>query len=119
MAYNLPKDTKPFLLGAAAGAVVLAVVGFKNFGWKMDSDARALAKKQSESAVVTALATICVAHFKEAPNYSDRFAALEKVNRYSRGEVVAKSGWATMSGSKEPAPGVGQACADLLIPEKY
>ena len=118
MAYKLPKDTKPFLLGAAAGAVVLGVMGFHNFGWKMDSDAKALAKRQADIAVVAALATICGAHFKEAPDFNARFSALEKADRWSRGDVLAKGGWATMSGSKEPAPGVGQACAEVLIPEK-
>jgi hypothetical protein len=115
---KLPEQTKPFLLGAAAGALLLAWVGFDVLGWKTVGSAGALAKKQSESAVVAALAPICSAHFKAGPNLSVRLTELQKTDRWSRGQMLVKSGWATMDGSKEPAPGVGEACAELLVPEK-
>jgi hypothetical protein len=43
---------------------------------------------------------------------------LEKTDRYSRGEIIWKAGWATMPGAAEPNQDVGRACAELLIPEK-
>jgi len=48
----------------------------------------------------------------------DQIPALEKVERYSRGEAVSKAGWATMPGNTEANQDVGRACAELLIPEK-
>ncbi len=115
---NLPEGTKPFSLGALAGAALLVWVGFDGLGWKTSGNVNTLAKKQAEAAVVAALAPICSAQFKTAANFPVQLAALEKTDRWSRGAVLVKDGWATMPGSKEPAQGVAQACADLLIPEK-
>jgi hypothetical protein len=115
---QLPAGTKPFCLGAVAGAVLLGWAGFDALGWKLNSAAEALANKKAEAAVVTAFASICREQFAKSADFPARLAALNKVERYSRGDAVAKAGWATMSGRKEPTPGVGQECADLLIPAK-
>jgi len=115
---QLPAGTKHFCLGALAGAAVLGWTGFDALGWKLNSAAEALAKKKAEAAVVSAYASICRAQFSKGTDFSARLAALTKVDRYSRGDLVAKGGWATMSGSKEPQPGVAQECAELLLPEK-
>jgi hypothetical protein len=115
---SMPVGTKPFCLGALAGAVLVAWVGFDAFGWKLNSTAEALSKRNADTAVTATLASICSAQFKKGPQFSDQLVALTKTDRYSRGEVLAKSGWATMPGSKEPNPGVAERCAELLIPEK-
>jgi hypothetical protein len=115
---ELPAVTKPFVLGALVGAAVLAWAGFDALGWKLNSKAEALASQKAEAAVVTAFASICRAQFTTSPDVPTRLAALDQVERYSRGDAVAKAGWATMAGGKEPRPGVGQECADLLIPAK-
>ncbi len=109
---------KPFFLGAVTGAVLFAWLGFSAFGWKTDGKSEMLGKQQAERAVVTAYAQICSAQFNAAKDFPDRLATLQKSERWSRGDVVAKGGWATMYGTKEPMQGVSQACADLLIPEK-
>ena len=105
-------------LGAIAGAVVLGWTGFDALGWKLSSAAEALANKKAEAAVVSAYASICRAQFAKGADFSARLAALKKIEPYSRGESVAKAGWATMAGSKEPQYGVAQECADLLLPAK-
>ena len=115
---QLPAGTKPFCLGAVAGAVLLGWAGFDALGWKLNSAAEALANKKAEAAVVTAYASICREQFARGADFAARLAALDKVERYSRGDVVAKGGWATMTGGKEPRSGVAQECADLLIPAK-
>jgi hypothetical protein len=114
----LPAGWKPFSLGALVGAVVITWTGFDALGWKTSSAADALIKRQSDAAVVSALATICDARFRAQTDFAVRLAALEKVERYSRGEIVWKAGFATMPGSKEPNEEVGRACAELLLPEK-
>lgn len=115
---ELPTTTKPFSLGALAGAVLVAWVGFDALGWKTAAAAESLIKRQSDSAVVAAYAKICSAQFSSAKDLPARLAALEKVERWSRGEVIAKAGFATMAGEKEPTPGVPAACAELLTPAK-
>lgn len=114
----LPAGWKPFALGALAGAVIITWTGFDALGWKTASAVQTLGKRQSDAAVVSALATICEARFKSEPNVAVRLASLERLERYSRGEAIWKAGWATMPGSSEPNHDVGRACAELLIPER-
>jgi hypothetical protein len=115
---ELPAGWKPFSWGVVAAAVLVPWVGFDALGWKTSNAAETLANRKAEAAVVTALASICRDQFMKGADYTARLEALEKLERYSRGDVVAKAGWATMSGAKEPRAGVAQECADLLIPAK-
>lgn len=118
MTFKLHKDTNPFCLGALAGAILITWVGFDALGWKTGNASETIAKRGADSAVVTAYARICSAQFSGAKDLPVRMAELEKADRYSRGDVLAKAGFATMLGEKEPTSGVSQACADLLIPAK-
>ena len=118
MAFTLPKDTNPFLVGALAGAVLATWVGFDALGWKTSSTSESLVKRGSETAVVAAYAHVCTSQFNAAKDHDAQLAALTKIDKWSRGDVVAKGGYATMMGDKEPVSGVPSACADLLIPEK-
>ena len=118
MAFTLPKDTNPFCVGALAGAILATWVGFDALGWKTASSSEALLKRQSETAVVAAYSRVCTSQFNAAKDHDAQLVALKKVDKWSRGDVVAKSGFATMSGDKEPVSGVPSACAELLIPEK-
>jgi len=54
----LPAGWKPFALGAVVGAVVATWTGFDALGWKTSSAAETLGKRQADTAVVAALATI-------------------------------------------------------------
>src|SRR4051812_15783581 len=117
MAFKLPAHTQPFVWGAVAGAVLGIWVGFDALGWKTRSAAETMASRQADSAVVAALATICRDRFSQSVGYPARLAALEKVEKYSRGEVIVKGGWATMVGSKEARQGVAEECANLLFPK--
>jgi hypothetical protein len=114
----LPAGWKPFALGALAGAVIITWTGFDALGWKTAGAVENLSKRQADAAVVSALAGICDARFRAEADFSVRLAALEKIERYSRGEAVWKAGFATMPGNKEPNQEVGRACAELLLPEK-
>lgn len=116
MDFKLPPNTQPVLLGAVAGAVLSVWVGFDALGWRTTTAAENMANKRAETAVVVALASICRERFSQAKDFPARLAALEKTERYSRAEVIEKAGWATMMGSKEPKQGVGEECANLLLP---
>ena len=115
---QLPKNAREYAIGFVVGALVMVWMGFGNFGWLLPSQAATLAKKQSEVAVNNAYAGICSAQFKAAADAPTRLAALEKADRWSRGEVIAKAGFAVVPGVKETNRDVAQACADLLLPEK-
>ena len=111
---ELPAQTTPFLWGAAAGAVALAFVGFNWGGWVTGGTAAKNAAAASRDAVVAALAPICVERFRGQPDAVGKTDALMKGSSWDRGNMVEKSGYATMPGSKTADSDVARACAAIL-----
>jgi hypothetical protein len=113
---KIPVETKPALWGAAGGAVALAIVGFTWGGWVTGSKAETDATQRASSAVVVALAPVCVERFQHTAGVAANLAALKKADSWSQGEFVEKGGWATIPGSNSPqqVTAVAQACALLL-----
>jgi hypothetical protein len=112
---KLPVETKPFLWGAAAGAVALAFVGFTWGGWLTGSTAEKLAGARADLALVKALTPICVSQFQKSPQAKASLVALKETKDWEQGEYVSKGGWATMPGSTaEPNRDVATACAEAL-----
>ena len=113
---KIPVETKPALWGVAGGAIALAIAGFTWGGWVTASRAEADATQRANSAVVVALAPICVEKFKHAAEVATNLAALKKADSWSQGDFIEKGGWATVPGSNPPAQvtSVAQACASLL-----
>jgi hypothetical protein len=112
---KLPARTRPFLWGAAAGAIALALVGFNWGGWVTGAKAESLASHRAEAAVVSALAPICVAQFRKSTDAAASLAALKVANSWEQGDYVVKRGWATMPGdAAAPNYDVATACAAAL-----
>ncbi len=112
---KIPVQTKPFLWGAAAGAIALAIVGFNWGGWMTGSTAERLANGRADEATVAALAPICVAQFQTSTDPRVSLAALKEKPSWEQGDYVGKAGWATMPGSTaEPNRQVTTACAEAL-----
>lgn len=112
---KLPVETKPFLWGAAAGAVALAIAGFSWGGWVTSTTAERLAGARADAATVAALAPICVTQFRASVTAGANLAALKQVQSWEQAEYVSNGGWATMPGSKaEPSREVAAACAVAL-----
>lgn len=61
---KMPAELKPVLMGAAGGAVALAILGFTWGGWVTAGSAKTLADQRASDAVVAALAPVCVANFR-------------------------------------------------------
>src|SRR6185436_1384793 len=112
MDFKLPPNTQQYCVGALAGAVLATWVGFDALGWKTGAAAEALMKRQGESAVVTAYGHVCVGQFNASKDHVAQLEALKKIDKWSRGDQIAKGGYATMAGDKEPLSGVASACAD-------
>jgi hypothetical protein len=103
------------LQGAAAGAVVTMIVGFNWGGWTLGSTVEKVAKERASSAVVAALAPICVEKFRQADNATANLSELNKINYdWDRGAFVEKGGWATMPGATSGDSAVARACAEML-----
>jgi hypothetical protein len=103
------------LQGAAAGAVLTMIVGFNWGGWALGSTVDKVAKDRADSAVVVALAPICVDKFRQAANAPENLSALNKISyAWDRGTFVEKGGWATMPGAASPDSAVARACAEMI-----
>lgn len=114
---NIPIETKPALWGFVGGAVAMAIVGFSWGGWVTGGKSEAAAVMRADAAVVAALAPVCVAKFKRAPEAEANLVALKKIDSWSQGEFIDKGGWATTIADAKPADqqsSVAKACAVLL-----
>jgi hypothetical protein len=105
---------KPALWGAVGGAAALAIIGFSWGGWVTGGSAKQSAANRASSAVVMALAPICLDQFQRASDSGVQLAALKKASSYEQTSFIEKAGWATMPGSTSPGSGVAKACAGLI-----
>jgi len=111
---NAPLWLKPAVLGAAAGAIALAVVGFSWGGWVTAGTANKMANEQGRADVIAALVPICVEQSKQDPLAYKTLAEMKDVNAYQRNDLLIAAGWATMPGSTDPDRNVVTACMDQL-----
>ena len=108
------EKAKPALMGTIGGAVALAVVGFSWGGWVTSGTAEAMADKRSKTAVVAALAPICVAQFQQESSFEIKLSELNETSPYRRAAFIEEGGWATMPGSEESNRDVARACAEMI-----
>jgi len=111
---RFPTNTKPMVWGAVVGAVACMIVGFSWGGWVTGGTARKDAATAAHDAVVVALAPICAERFRAQSDSATKIAELAKSSSWDRGNVVAKSGYATMPGSKDADSDVARACGEML-----
>ena len=105
---------KRLLQGAAVGVAATIAVGFGWGGWMLGSSAKTLADNTASSAVVAAVAPICVDQFQRSADAAANLTVLKKTDTWQQAAYVEKGGWAVMPGSKAADSGVPQACAALL-----
>ena len=105
---------KRLLQGAVVGVVATLAVGFGYGGWMLGSSAKTLADNTASSAVIAAVAPICVDQFQRSADATANMTALKKTDSWQQAAYVEKGGWAVMPGSKAADSGVSQACAALL-----
>jgi hypothetical protein len=111
---NTPEWLKPALLGAATGAIALAVVGFSWGGWMTGGSADKMASAQARQEVVAALVPICIEQSKQDPRVTETLALLKETSSYKRSDMVMDAGWATMPGSEDANRSDASACMDQL-----
>lgn len=112
---NIPVATKPALWGMVGGAVAATIIGFSWGGWVTGGRSANDATQLANTAVVTALAPICVEKFGHATDRAANLVELKKTDSWSQGAFVEKGGWATTPGSKpDQVTAVAKACAELL-----
>ena len=106
---------KRLVQGAAAGALATMIIGFNWGGWSLGSTIEKIAKDRADTAVVAALAPICVDQFRQAVNAGTNLSELHKFNyTWDRSTFVEAGGWAIMPGSGDADPAVTKVCAETL-----
>jgi hypothetical protein len=107
------------LLGGALGAVATLTIGFYWGGWVTGGSARAMAQKSVDTALVAALAPICVDRFQESDDAAENLLALKKVSVWRQGTFISNGGWAAMPDGDTTSPAVADACATRLTGVKW
>ena len=114
---HMPDWTKPALVGAAAGAVVLAILGFTWGGWVTGGTAQDMADKQIQSAVASALTPYCVLKSQTDPNRVAVQGELDAASNYQHQTIIEKAGWATPLGEDAPSHQLARSCLTALADE--
>jgi len=114
LAWYQGESLKRLLQGAAVGVIATLAIGFGWGGWMLGSTAKTLADSAASSAVVAAIAPICVDQFQRSAEAANNLTELKKTDSWQQAAYVEKGGWATMPGSKAVDSGVPQACAAIL-----
>ena len=102
------------LQGAFAGFLATVVIGFGWGGWTLGSTAMKMANQSASSAVVTALAPICVDKFQHAAEAKATMVELKLIDSWKQNSFIEKGGWATFPGTESPNRNVAEACAKML-----
>jgi hypothetical protein len=100
--------------GAAVGAFATILIGFNWGGWTLGGTAAKMSEDAAKSAVIAALAPVCVDKFQRTVNAAENLVELKKIASYRQSSFVEKGGWATPPGSDTANYAVAEACANLL-----
>jgi hypothetical protein len=114
-AMKMPKDIKPTIWGAVAGAAACAVIGFTWGGWVTGASARRDAGVAAHNATVAAMAPFCAERFRAQNDAPARMAELSKASTWERSQVLEKSGFAFLPDGKTSDSDIARACAELLM----
>jgi hypothetical protein len=100
--------------GAFVGFAATAIIGFTWGGWTLGKTAKEMAEKSAATAIVSALAPICVDKFQQDADAKTNLAELIKISSWQQSTFVQKGGWATLPGNETDNSAIAQACANLL-----
>jgi hypothetical protein len=114
MTMKIPTISSTTIWATGIGAVAVMIVGFWGLGWTTARSAERMANDRAEAAVVTALVPFCVANAEHDADPAKLVKFKAEESSYSRSQLVADSGWATMPGTSEPDRALASACSDKL-----
>ena len=115
---KVPSWCKPAFWGIVGGAVGIMVIGFAWWGWVLGSTAERLANERAEGAVTAVLVPLCVERFMGQTDAAVKLTEFQKGASWQQSQVIAKGGWATVTGSTDPNTAVARACAHQLANRK-
>lgn len=110
------RPTKETTLWACiATAVVTAAIGFSWGGWVSQQTAQKMAASAAAEAKTALIASACVERFAASQSFASDLAMLKKKASFQeQGDFVARGGWVSFAGYKEPVNAAATACAARL-----
>ena len=108
-----PTKTMTFWSCAAVAMGTMAI-GFGAGGWVTGGTSAERAETAATEARSTLVANACVQRFTASESFASDLAALKEASYWNQSEVVAKGGWATVAGMKEPLDSAARICASEL-----
>jgi hypothetical protein len=115
---HVPQWLKPGFWGIVVGALGIMIIGFSWGGWVLGSTAESMAKERADGAVTAVLVPICVERFMGQADAAAKLAEFQKTVSWQQSQLIAKGGWATATGSKDPNAAVARVCAQQLANSK-
>lgn len=112
---KFPIQTEPALWGAAAGAIIVTVIGFGFADWHTAGKVDSLGVARGSAATAAALAPVCVEMFKRDSNFDVNLAALKKTDEWARYTFIEKGGWGQMPGTEKLNNEAASQCAASLV----
>lgn len=112
------KTIKTVLWSAIGGAFVWWIVLGFGFGWMSAGTAEQQAGDRATTAVLDALAPICVERFQQDAESEAKLKTLEEASTWSRADFIVKQGWAAMPGNDLPETLVAKTCASQILAAK-
>jgi hypothetical protein len=74
-----------------------------------------MAKAAADGARNQLVAAVCVQRFESAPDVAAQLALLKKTEIWEQSDLLAKGGWVTLPGLKEPVSGAADLCVQKLL----
>jgi len=103
---------KRLIQGTIFGAAATMIVGFNFGGWTLGGTAERMANDRAVSALVTAYTPVCVARYEAEATTAQQAEFLN--DKWNRGNVIEKTGFATTAISESPEREVAMACANVI-----
>ncbi|NGM47581.1 hypothetical protein G5B31_18760 [Rhodobacter sp. SGA-6-6] len=114
---NTPEWLKPGLIGALAGGISVAILGFSWAGWMTSSSADNMARSMSAKQVTEAFVPVCVGMSTTDPARLTKLETITGTPLSGRRDALMQTGWATLPGATAPDRDLATAClAALALP---
>jgi hypothetical protein len=102
-------------MGAVAGGIVFAIVGFSWGGWVTGGSAAERAEEAAAQGRTDLAAAICVESFLADENAREHLAALkDETSSFRQRDIIEEGGWAMMPNRDETARATVTLCTRMI-----
>ena len=112
---TLPEWLKPGLIGAVAGGLTIAAVGFGGAGWMTSAAGARMGQAMADAQLVAALVPVCIARSEADPDHAAKLDSIRQPTTATRQrDALLATGWATIEGNLPASRTLATACVAAL-----